>query len=1524
MAARPLPTHTLYDPQFEHDACGVGFVADITGARSHLVLQRALESVRNVTHRGAVSADAATGDGAGILTQVPAAIFHPEAARMGYPVEADGDLAVGVVFLPPDGAQTCRHMLEAACSEQRLQVLGWRVVPIDPSVLGEKARATMPQIEHLLVGRPPMMDAPEFGRRLYVARKVAEAGYAREEMECYIPSLSNRTIVYKGLLVATHLAGFYHDLQEPGFETALAVLHQRYSTNTFPNWVLAQPFRFLAHNGEINTLQGNRSWMHAREPEMASSLWGDDVERLKPVLQPGGSDSTSLDNALELLVLSGRDITHAMTMLVPEAWENMPHMDPELRAFYEYHACLTEPWDGPAALAFTDGTVVAAALDRNGLRPARYTITDDNIMVMNSEVGTTSTDSARVLEKGRIGPGEIIAVDTARGLLLKNQEIKERIAGQRPYGKWLQQRMRYLSPPALGSNGSAPESVQGPNLPPPPSLALQRAFAYTTEEAHLVLRPLYLQAVEPVGSLGDDTPLSVLATRPRLLYSYFKQRFAQVTNPPIDPLREQLVMSLYTYLGPRGSLLKEEAGHAALLRLDSPILTDDKLTTLAHAEDHALRAAKLSVCFPAADGPSALEPAVRALCAEAEAAVTAGCSLLIVSDRDVDAEHAGIPMLLAVGAVHHHLIRTGQRMRASIVVETAEAREMHHFALLIGYGASAVNPYMAFGTIRHLVEEGHDVAIGVERAIANYLKVIQKQLLKIMSKMGISTITAYHGAQIFEAVGVGREVIATCFTGTPSSVGGIGFEEIAREVLGRHAQAFGSSSNGKAKLDDHGFFRYRRGGEPHAFSPTAFRMIHAAVREDGTGYDGYKGFVKMSGEQEPITLRDLLRFKPAGPPVPLEQVEPAKEIVKRFNGGSMSFGALGMEAHETIATAFNRIGSKSGSGEGGEDPRRYRERRNGDSSNSGMKQVASGRFGVTPEYLAMADVLEIKMAQGSKPGEGGQLPGHKVTEIIAHIRHTQVGVPLISPPPHHDIYSIEDLAQLIYDLKVVNPRAKVAVKLVAEAGVGTIAAGVAKAYADFILIAGMEGGTGASPLISIKHAGCPWEMGLAETHQVLVLNDLRGRVTLRTDGGFRTGRDVVVAAMLGAEEFGFGTAAMVAVGCTVARQCHLNTCPVGVATQDPELRKKFTGTPEMLVRYLFYVAEEVRETMASLGLRTVDEMVGRADLLEQVSVKGHPKANTLDLSRMLAQPDPSGRLPRRHMQERNDRIGYTPLDDELLPLVMQAIEGKAPAKVELPIRNVHRTVGARIAGEIAYRYGDKGILENSIELRFWGSAGQSFGAFCIGGMHITLQGDANDYVGKGMHGGEIVLFPPHDAGFFAHDNVIMGNTVLYGATGGWLFAAGRAGERFAVRNSGAWTVVEGTGDHCCEYMTGGMVVVLGPTGRNFGAGMSGGTAYVLDMDDSLSYKLNPDMVGMGPVEDEHDQEVLHTLVQRHHEVTHSVRAEDVLDNWAVYLPRFKKVAALPHVAPPPPREQERARRAALLATSKRRTTAHLS
>ena len=1506
MMRYPSPNGSLYNPRFERDACGVGFVAEISGARTRQVLDRALETVVNVTHRGAISADGQTGDGAGVLTQIPSGIFVPEAARMGAAVANDGDLAVGVVFLPQDAPDAARAVITDALRSAGLAVLGWREAPVDPAALGDKARALLPRIEHVLATCPDAPDASAFARRLYVGRKTAERELAAAGVDCYIASLSNRSMVYKGFLVAPQLQAFYRDLDNPDFTTAIAVLHQRYSTNTFPSWELAQPFRMLGHNGEINTLEGNRNWMRARE--LASAVWGEDAADVLPIIQEGFSDSASLDNALELLIVAGRDPLHAMAMLIPEAWENMPHMDPVLRAFYEFHACITEPWDGPAGVAFTDGVVAAAVLDRNGLRPVRYKLSDDGVFVVASEVGATTMPDANVVEKGRVGPGEMIAVDTEAQALLRNEDIKARLASAQPYGDWLARNLTVV--PALA------EASQ-PLAQPPASIAARRAFAYTSEEAHLVLRPLYLEGVEPVGSLGDDTPLSVLALKPRLLYSYFRQRFAQVTNPPIDSYRESLVMSLYTYLGPRGSLLEETEEHAALARLESPILTAEQFAAVCAGEGR-LRARVLSVLFPVAEGAAGLRRVLDEACEAAERAVDEGCGVVVLTDRGVDAERAAAPMLLVAGAVHHHLTRARKRLQASLVVEAADARDPHQLALLIGYGVSAVHPYMAFETISALIDEGHDSDVGAERAIATYVRTVNKQLLKIMSKMGISTITAYHGAQIFEAVGLDAEVVDRCFAHTHSPVGGIGFDGIAEETLRLHEAAFAPPSDGKpVKLDDYGYFRFRRDGEPHAFAPASVRTLHKSLLdEEGGGVEGYAQYVDQIGDGPPISLRDLLRIKPAGAPVPVDEVEPAKEIVKRFNGGSMSFGALSIEAHEAIALAFNSAGSKSGSGEGGEDPRRFRELRNGFQTGSKMKQVASGRFGVTPEYLAMADVLEIKMAQGSKPGEGGQLPGHKVTEIIARARRTQPGVPLISPPPHHDIYSIEDLKQLIYDLKVVNPRAAVAVKLVSEAGVGTIAAGVAKGYADYVLISGAEGGTGASPLISIKYTGAPWELGLAEANQVLIMNDLRGRVTLRTDGGFRSARDVVVAALLGAEEYGLGTQAMVAVGCQVARQCHLNTCPVGVATQDEELRKKFWGTSEMLVRYLFLLAEELRELMAELGFRAINEMIGRADLLEQIELPGHPKANTVDLSPMLAAPDPSGERAHRRMQDRNDEPNNIVLDDELLPLVQPAIDLTGPVKVEHEIRNVHRTVGARIAGEIARVHGDDGLPVNSIEMRFTGAAGQSFGAFLIEGMHVLLEGEANDYVGKGMHGGELVVRPGPDARFHAHDNVIIGNTVLYGATGGRLFAAGRAGERFAVRNSGAWAVVEGAGDHACEYMTGGVVVALGPTGRNLGAGMSGGLIFVLDLKEELERNMNPDMVGASPVEDPEDEELLRALIERHRDLTHSIRAGDVLDNWAIYLPRFKRVAPLPHIAPLPPRDQQRARRDALLAAAR--------
>ena len=1501
----------LWRPEYERDACGVGFVADISGRPRHATLRLAIQAVVNVTHRGALSADGKSGDGAGILTQLPIRLLQRDLARSGAgSTRFDaGDLAVGMLFLPrqtPHVNERSVAVVNEALEREHLAALWWRRVPIDPSALGAKAQATMPDVRQVLVLRPTAMAHAAFERAIYLARKHMEACAAKEGLEgFYIPSFSTETVVYKGLMVAPQLDKFYPDLQDPEFETALAVFHQRYSTNTFPTWHLAQPFRLLGHNGEINTLQGNANWMRAREPELTSELWGDRVGDLAPFIQSGGSDSAQLDNVAEALVRSGRDVLHAFAMLVPEAWENMPALDPKWRAFYEYHASITEPWDGPAALAFATGGMAGAILDRNGLRPARYKVTDDGIVSMGSEVGILDFPDEHVVEKGRLGPGQMLAVDTRSHRILKNDEIKDALASRRPFHDWVR-RYRLFMPEYLRQVNGKP--IQGE----PPRLEMERAFGYTNEELQLLLQPMFEDSREPVGSMGDDTPLGVLSNKPRLLYTYFTQKFAQVTNPPIDYLREAIVMALHTYLGARGSLLEETAHHAKLVFLPSPILAEHEMDALRRLPDPAFRAVTLPCLFPVSGGPEAMETALQELCDQASNAVAGGAALIVLSDKGVDAEHAPISMLLAVGAVHHHLIWQGQRMRCSIIAETGEAREMHHIACLIGYGASAIHPYLALNVVRQQAAQSKVDGMTAEKAVENFIKTLDKQVLKIMSKMGISTVSAYHGAQQFEAIGVQQRVIDFAFMGTTSSVEGVGYREIAGETLARHRLAFGSTAT---RLEDYGYYRYRRDGEHHGHNPFTISALHKALEAKDDGMEHYREYRNKIREAGPLALRDLLDFRPLGPSVPLDQVEPASEIVKRFQTGSMSLGALSPEAHETLAIATNRIGARANTGEGGEQPPRWREvRANGDSSNSAAKQVASGRFGVTPEYLAMAKELEIKMAQGSKPGEGGQLPGHKVVSYIAATRRTQEGVPLISPPPHHDIYSIEDLAQLIYDLKVVNPRARIAVKLVAEAGVGTIAAGVAKGYADKVQISGHEGGTGASPLSSIKNAGSPWELGLAETQQVLVLNGLRGRITVSTDGMIRTGRDVVMAAVLGAEEYGFGTSALIALGCLMARQCHLNTCPVGIASQDPRLRAKFKGTPEHLIRYFFFVAEEVREYLSFLGARSLVDIVGRPDLLYQVETPEGFKARGLDLTKIITQADPAGLEPRHALQERNDRPEPI-FDDALLAQVEPALAGQRSVRLELPIRNVHRTVGGRIAGEIAYRYGDAGLPEGVVlEMVFRGSAGQSFGAWCIHGMHLVLHGEANDYVGKGMHGGEIIIRPPAAARFRADQNVIMGNTVLYGATGGYLFAAGRAGERFAVRNSGAWAVIEGAGDHCCEYMTGGVVVVLGPAGRNVGAGMSGGVAFFLDESDSLASNLNPEMVQMSKVaDDEHDVELLHSLVRRHAVETGSQRAAEVLASWDRYLPLFTKVHPKPTVAPAAPRDLLRQRRDAMLA-----------
>jgi glutamate synthase (NADPH/NADH) large chain/glutamate synthase (ferredoxin) len=1462
----------------------MGFVASIDGAASHQIVQWAVQCVCNVTHRGAVSADAKTGDGAGILTQIPHRLFAKVLNGLNAEPVAPGDLGVGVIFLPQEArsAAAAQRIVETEITRGGVRLLGWREVSIDPSVLGEKARRTLPTILHVLMARSPAIPMDEFERRLFLIRRRIERRWEQERLaDCYIPSCSARTIVYKGLLVAPQLPLFYRDLADPDFASAIAVFHQRYSTNTFPNWFLAQPFRFLGHNGEINTLQGNRNWMAAREPQLASTRWGGDLRDLLPIIQPGGSDSMSLDNALELFVMSGRDLLQSMMMLVPDAWQGMPGMDPAVKAFYQYHAMLVEPWDGPAALAFTDGVVAGAALDRNGLRPARYWVTKDRIVILASEVGVVDVDPSRIVEKGRLGPGHVLAVDTRRRALLRNEEIKRERASAKPYAEWV---ARSLLPLAQIVDGGIPDEV----IVEPATLTRhQIAFGYTDEELSMVIEPMAKTGKEAVFSMGDDAPLSVLSSRPKPLATYFKQLFAQVTNPPIDPIREELVMSLNTLLGARPDPLEEGPAPTRMVLAMSPLLGPQEFSALRSMRRPDLKAATLPMLFEVAEGRAGLRASVRALREQAVAAVDQGATILILSDRGISESKAPIPSLLATAAVHHHLIREGRRMKTSLVVEAGDLHEVHHLACLIGYGASAVYPYLCCQTIKALQTAGRLGAQGFEEALAHFQKGMAQGLLKIMSKMGISTVGSYRGAQIFEALGIAQGLIDECFPGTVSRIGGVTYEHLADEVLAWHREAYlpagqAGQAAGPLHLDPGGFYRYRRDGEYHAFNPEMVRHLQQAIRTGS--YETYQRFAASVNNRPPTALRDLLDVKPLGPPVPIDEVEPVEAITRRFNTASISYGALSLEAHETLAMAMNRIGGKSGSGEGGEDPARYHPSDPAVNRSSAIKQVASGRFGVTPEYLMSARELEIKMAQGSKPGEGGQLPGHKVSEDIARVRHTIPGISLISPPPHHDIYSIEDLAQLIYDLKMINPAARVNVKLVAEAGVGTIAAGVAKGYADTVLISGHDGGTGASPLSSIKHAGLPWELGLAETQQTLRANGLRERIVVRADGGMKTGRDLLIAAVFGAEEYGFGTAAVVATGCVMTRQCHLNTCPVGVATQDPALRARFTGTPEMVVHYMRFVAQELRTYLAALGARTLDELIGRTDLLTLRKRDDlPPKAKTVSLDGLLTSV---GDGPRIHTSPRNDRPGDQPLDDQIIQDARVAIEQRRKVKLSYPIRNIHRAVGARLAGEIARRYGDKGLPTATVDVLFRGIAGQSFGAFCIAGLRLTLIGEANDYVGKGMAGGELVIRPPDESPFAWHRNSIIGNTCLYGATGGILFAGGRAGERFGVRNSGAIAVVEGVGDHGCEYMTGGIVLVLGETGRNFGAGMTGGRAYVLDQARVFERRVNLELVELARLDGAEDLDNVRTLLERHFVATKSNLALEILANWEDFQELF--------------------------------------
>jgi|GEM_PF-786 len=1686
----PHPDYPLYDPRFEHDSCGTGFVANISGLRDHQVLERALQALANLAHRGALDADAETSDGAGVMAQVPYRLLTSWLMEHGRPSLPDEALAVGMLFLPrqADAAAHVRQILSDALERRGAQVLGWRTVPVDPAALGSAARRTCPQIEQVLVQRPHNVPQETFERLLYLARKETEARLATHGMtDAYVASLSARTVVYKGLLTAAGLPRFYLDLQDPNFVTAFALFHQRYSTNTFPSWQLAQPMRLLAHNGEINTVQGNRNWMAAREiarremsreghalnpasvagqdpNDLGTSItsglgrqsetaaventylalhWGEEARWLRPVIQPGGSDSASLDNVLELLRRSGRDLPHALTLLVPEAWEGRDDLDPAIRAFFHAQAPLLEPWDGPAALVFSDGTLVGAALDRNGLRPLRYVITADGVIVLASEVGVVDLDEAQIVAKRRLGPGQMVVVDIARGVLLHDHEIKAELAARRPYAAWVQRHIVPLSSSFAPINNGAmtpasrnghglsnmagrasatdhepepdpPERKQGNNpgypdaprksqdrdgigqalngrstneVDPDDLLERQALFGYSHEDIEFVLRPMVSEGAEPVWSMGDDTPLSILSQQPRSLSTYFKQRFAQVTNPPIDSLREQFVMSLTTYLGPRGDLLADAEPAGTLLQLPSPVLTEQQLAMVLVAAREHLGVAHISTVYQSSLSQAssleelerapnskaagvALQQALDELEQRAIAAVEAGARMLLLSDREIPAGSVPVPMLLALAATHQALVRAGLRLQVGLVVETGAVWDVHQMALLIGYGANAVCPYLALATVRSLAGTRGLERVTPDEAAHRYCSAIEKGLLKVMARMGLSVVESYLGSQLFECIGIDPDLVDRYFPGTPCSLGGLTLADLDRLAHAQQTEASRlaamrtsprdrqrpdyrtgdpvgsadqlnqvpkrqdqdhiqtstvdreSTGGTRLRLADRGYIRFRRNAEYHAANPQVVKALQQAARS-GERAD-YQRYVELVYSRPPMAIRDLLTFRP-GRPIPLEEVEPAEMIVRRFVSSAMSLGALSPEAHLTLTLAANQLKARSNTGEGGEDPAWFWDTRNGVSTNSRIKQVASARFGVTAAYLAHAEELEIKMAQGSKPGEGGQLPARKVTGLIARLRHTATGIPLISPPPHHDIYSIEDLAQLIYDLKQVNPRAAVGVKLVAERGVGTVAAGVAKAHADYILISGHDGGTGASPLSSIKCVGSPWELGLAEAQQVLRLNGLRGRVRLRTDGGLKTGRDVVVAALLGADEFGFGTAALIAIGCDMARQCHLDTCPTGIATQREDLRKRFSGQPQHLISFFLALAEEVREILAMLGARTLDEIIGRTDLLmaaipepEEITPGGaRARTSRLDLTSLLATSADDS--PRRYMLQPEQRSapassfpyfsispgnestcagndlpstsgpGALLPEQQLLDDAALLLERGHGVLLHWPIRNCDRTVGARLAGEIARRWGDGGLPRGSITCHFTGSAGQSFGAFCVPGLRLILVGDANDYVAKGMTGGEIVVMPPLHHRFVAHEQVIAGNTVLYGATGGVLLMRGQAGERFAVRNSGAIAVVEGVGDHGCEYMTGGVVMVLGPTGRNFGAGMSGGVAYVYDEDDRLPGKINPQMVRLERITDMAEASDMAALLRYHAQVTGSERAAMLLDQWSTAIKRFWRV-----------------------------------
>jgi glutamate synthase (NADPH/NADH) large chain len=1510
----------LYDPRNEHDACGVGFVANIKGRKSHDIVRQGLQILVNLDHRGAVGADPLVGDGAGILIQIPDALLRDWAARNDLRLPPAGDYAVAMCFLPQDEAtrEAAIGQFEHFIRVEQQVLIGWRDVPVDTKGLGKTVLAEMPVIRQAIVAPGPnVKDQDAFERKLLAVRKqiqnpLAELAKKRDLpglTQFYIPSFSTRTIVYKGLLLAGQVGTFYEDLKNPLTESALAMVHQRFSTNTFPSWKLAHPYRFIAHNGEINTVRGNVNWMNARRRTLESPLLGPDLNKMWPLIPHGQSDTACLDNALELLLAGGYPLAHAVMLLIPEAWAGNPLMDAKRRAFYEYHAALMEPWDGPAAIAFTDGRQIGATLDRNGLRPARFLLTDDDHVVMASESGVLPIPEEKITRKWRLQPGKMLLIDLEAGRIVEDEEIKATLAGEQPYEDWLRETQFKLEELPV----KADEAI---SADPDTLLDRQQAFGYTQEDLKFFLAPMASTADDPIGSMGADTPIAVLSKRSKLLYDYFKQNFAQVTNPPIDPIREELVMSLVSMIGPRPNLLGHHAGNHKRLEVSQPVLTNgdlEKIRSISELVDGAFRTATIDITWPAAAGAVGLEAALQRMCWEATEAVLADINILILSDRAVGPDRIAMPAALATAAVHHHLIRQGLRMQTGLVIETGEAREVHHFCVLAGYGAEAVNPYLAFETLE-AIRIRDELPLKAYEVQKNYIKAVGKGLLKVMSKMGISTYQSYCGAQIFDAVGLSSAFVDKFFTGTATTIEGVGLAEVAEETVRRHRDAYGDNPIYKDALDVGGAYAFRIKGEDHAWTPESVSRLQHAVRGNIPGE--YAAFAQSINEQSRrlLTIRGLMDFTP-GTPVPLEEVEPAADIVKRFATGAMSFGSISREAHTTLAVAMNRIGGRSNTGEGGEEADRFVPLPNGDSMRSAIKQVASGRFGVTAEYLVNADDIQIKIAQGAKPGEGGQLPGHKVDKNIARVRHSTPGVGLISPPPHHDIYSIEDIAQLIHDLKNVNPSARISVKLVSEVGVGTVAAGVAKARADHVTISGFEGGTGASPLTSLTHAGSPWEIGLAETQQTLLLNGLRGRISVQADGGLRTGRDVAIAALLGADEFGFATAPLIAAGCIMMRKCHLNTCPVGVATQDPVLRARFTGQPEHVINYFFFVAEELRQIMADLGFRTVNEMIGRADRLDMRTALDHWKAQGVDLSRLLYMPKVDPKLARWNA-ERQDHGLDAALDHQLIKAAKPALKDGKPVRIEAEVKNVNRSVGAMLSGEVARTYGHVGLPSDSISVSLRGTAGQSFGAFLAQGVTLELIGDGNDYVGKGLSGGRVIVRQPEGVGRDPTENIIVGNTVLYGAIAGEAYFNGVAGERFAVRNSGAVAVVEGAGDHACEYMTGGVVVVLGNTGRNFAAGMSGGVAYVYDPEGRFSPLCNTAMVdfdcvdvvagdpadprcpqqralgshdaGMGDML-RFDTERLRILVERHLLYTGSARAREILDNWDTAVTQFVKV-----------------------------------